>query len=228
MAKINQEALLEYVREILKEAAERNEARKENRKFVETIEMQIGLKGFDPARDKRINASCLLPLAPKLSYRFCLLGNEQQCAEAAEIDLPFKTVDELKTFKRNKKMVKKMAKQYDMFLASSTMIRQVPRLLGPTLNKVGKFPLPITPQESVETKVEELKRTLKGSLKFKVGMPMAMAFPVGNCTHSEEEIIKNLNHLLNYLATQFKKGWQNVKRVHIKSTMGSSKRVYGF
>merc|ERR1719362_1751518 len=118
-------------------------------------------------------------------------------------------------------LVKKMAKQYDMFLASSTMIRQVPRLLGPTLNKVGKFPLPITPNEQVATKVEELKRTLKGSLKFKVGMPMAMAFPVGNCNQSEEEIQKNLIFLINYLASQFKKNWQNIKRIHIKTTMGS-------
>lgn len=216
------------IQQILKEAAERNEGRREGRKFVETVEMQIGLKGFDPARDKRINVNCLVPSAPKLSYRFCLLGNELQCNEAKQIGLDFKTIDDLKSFKRNKKLVKKMAKQYDMFLASSTMIRQVPRLLGPTLNKVGKFPLPITPNEQVATKVEELKRTLKGSLKFKVGMPMAMAFPVGNCNQSEEEIQKNLIFLINYLASQFKKNWQNIKRIHIKTTMGSPQRIYGF
>merc|ERR1719251_511279 len=170
----------------------------------------------------------MVPTAPKLNYKFCLLGNELQCAEAAEINLDFKTVDDLKGFKRNKKLVKKMAKQYDMFLASSTMIRQVPRLLGPTLNKVGKFPIPITPNEAVATKVEELKRTLKGSLKFKVGMPMCLSFPVANCSHDAEEVRKNMVHLINYLTTQFKKGWQNIKKIHIKSTMGSAHKIYGF
>jgi len=230
MAKINQEKLLEHIQNILKEAEERNGNRREGRKFTETVEVQIGLKGFDPARDKRINVNTTVPLAPKRldSYRFCLLGNEQQCAEAAEVGLDYKTVDDLKAFKRNKKLVKKMAKQYDMFLASSTMIRQVPRLLGPTLNKVGKFPVPITPNEKVLTKVSELQRMLKGSLKFKVGMPMALAFPIGNCTQSEEEIQKNIVFLLNYLTQQFKKGWQNVKRIHIKTTMGAPKRIYGF
>merc|ERR1719394_1632190 len=212
MAKINQEALLNAIKDIVQEAADRNDKRKDQRKFTETIEVQIGLKGFDPARDKRINATTVLPQAPKNKYAFCLLVNESQCAEAEEMGLPFKTIDELKTFKRNKKLVKKLAKQYDMFLASSTLIKQVPRLLGPTLNKMNKFPLPITPNETVANKVSELERTLKGSLKFKVGMPMCLAFAIGNCGHDEETVKKNIIHLVNYLVTQFKKGWQNVKK----------------
>ena len=32
--------------------------------------------------------------------------------------------------------VKKLAKSYDAFLASDTLIKQIPRLLGPGLNKV--------------------------------------------------------------------------------------------
>merc|ERR1719238_985979 len=142
--------------------------------------------------------------------------------------LPFKTHAELKTYKRNKKIVKKLAKEYDMFLASSNLIRQVPRLLGPTLNKVNKFPLPVSNTEKVQDKVEELKRTIKGSLKFKTGMPMCLSFPVANCSHDAEEVRKNMVHLINYLTTQFKKGWQNIKKIHIKSTMGSSHKIYGF
>lgn len=220
--------MAEAIQTILADAAERNEKRKDDRKFVETIEIQIGLKGFDPARDKRINVTTAFPFPPKTKYRFCLLGNEQQCEEAEAAGIPFKNLVELKTFKRNKKLVKKMAKQFDMFLASSTLIRQIPRLLGPTLNKVGKFPLPITPTEKVEDKVHQLKCTVKGQLKFKVGMPMCLSFPVANCQYDEDTITKNMNHIINYLISQFKKGWQNVKKIHIKSTMGTSHKIYGF
>merc|ERR1711879_457728 len=141
--------------------------------------------------------------------------------------LPFKTLAELKTYKRNKKIVKKLAKEYDMFLASSNLIRQVPRLLGPTLNKVNKFPLPVSNTEKVQDKVEELKRTLKGSLKFKVGMPMCLSFPIANVSHDADTIEKNIRHICNYLVTQFKKNWQNIKRIHIKTTMGKPYKVYG-
>ena len=34
--------------------------------------------------------------------------------------------------------VKGLAKKYDAFLASDTLIKQIPRLLGPGLNKVGE------------------------------------------------------------------------------------------
>ena len=36
-----------------------------------------------------------------------------------------------------KKKVKGLANKYDAFLASDTLIKQIPRLLGPGLNKVG-------------------------------------------------------------------------------------------
>ncbi len=35
------------------------------------------------------------------------------------------------------------AQSYHAFLASDSIIKQVPRLLGPGLNKAGKFPTPI-------------------------------------------------------------------------------------
>jgi ribosomal protein L1 len=39
---------------------------------------------------------------------------------------------------KNKKLVKKLAKKYDAFLASEALIKQIPRLLGPGLSK-GAF-----------------------------------------------------------------------------------------
>jgi large subunit ribosomal protein L10Ae len=39
---------------------------------------------------------------------------------------------------KNKKLVKKLAKKYDAFIASEALIRQIPRLLGPGLSK-GKL-----------------------------------------------------------------------------------------
>lgn len=39
---------------------------------------------------------------------------------------------------KNKKLVKKLAKKYDAFLASEALIKQIPRLLGPGLSK-GQF-----------------------------------------------------------------------------------------
>lgn len=48
-------------------------------------------------------------------------------------------VEGLKKLNKNKKLVKKLAKKYHAFLASESVIKQIPRLLGPGLNKAGKF-----------------------------------------------------------------------------------------
>jgi len=37
------------------------------RKFTETIELQIGLKNYDPQKDKRFNGTVALPTSPALS-----------------------------------------------------------------------------------------------------------------------------------------------------------------
>ncbi len=47
----------------------------------------------------------------------------------------------LKKLNKNKKLIKKLAKQYDQFFASPTLIKQIPKILGPGLNKAGKFPM---------------------------------------------------------------------------------------
>lgn len=48
-------------------------------------------------------------------------------------------VEALKKLNKNKKLVKKLAKKYHAFLASESVIKQIPRLLGPGLNKAGKY-----------------------------------------------------------------------------------------
>ena len=48
------------------------------------------------------------------------------------------------------------AKKYSAFLASETVIKQIPRLMGPGLNKAGKFPPLVSHAESLEGKVGPL------------------------------------------------------------------------
>ena len=61
-----------------------------------------------------------------------------------------------------------LAKKYDAFLASDSLIRQIPRILGPGLNKAGKFPTSLTHNDNMVQKVEEVRSTIKFQMK-KVG-----------------------------------------------------------
>ena len=57
------------------------------------------------------------------------------------------------------------AKKYDAFIASDSLIRQIPRLLGPGLNKAGKFPTLLTHNEAMVSKVDDVKATIKFQMK---------------------------------------------------------------
>ncbi|CAJ2637484.1 unnamed protein product [Trifolium pratense] len=94
--------------------------------------------------------------------------------QAEKIGLESMDVEALKKLNKNKKLVKKLAKKYQAFLASEAVIKQIPRLLGPGLNKAGKFPTLVSHQESLEGKVNETKAMVKFQLKKVLCMGVAV------------------------------------------------------
>jgi len=127
-----------------------------------------------------------------------------------------------KKINKNKKIVKKMAKKYNAFLASESIIRQVPRLLGPILNKAGKFPLLLTHTESMEAKVEERRC----QVKFQLKKVLCLGVAIGNVSQNGDALSLNIQLTINFLVSLLKKGWQNIKSLHIKSSMGKPHSLY--
>lgn len=114
------------------------------------------------------------------------------------------------------------AKKYHQFLASESLIKQIPRLLGPGLNKAGKFPTLVQQQEDLAGKVDEVKSTIKFQLKKVLCLNVA----IGHCGMEEQQVLENLKLAINFLVSLLKKNWQNVKVLYIKSSMGKPQRLY--
>ena len=64
-----------------------------------------------------------------------------------------RSVEDLKKLNKNKKLVKKLAKKFHFFVASDSIIKQIPRLLGPGLNKAGKFPTLVAHNQPLKDQV---------------------------------------------------------------------------
>ncbi|KAI0321985.1 hypothetical protein OF83DRAFT_1168008 [Amylostereum chailletii] len=192
------------------------------RNFVETIELQIGLKNYDPQRDKRFSGTVKLPNVPRPRMSICILADAADIDRAKQIDLEYMSVDDLKKLNKNKKLVKKLAKKYDAFLASEALIKQIPRLLGPGLSKAGKFPTPVSHAEDLSNKLTEVRSTIKFQLK-KV---LCLGVAVGHVQMTDDQVLANVMLSINFLVSLLKKNWQNVKSLHIKSTMGKPIRLF--
>ena len=66
------------------------------RNFVETVELQIGLKNYDPQRDKRFSGTVKLPTVPRPRMSICILADQNDIDRAKEISLEYMSVDDLK------------------------------------------------------------------------------------------------------------------------------------
>ena len=116
-----------------------------------------------------------LPTIPRPKLKLCMLGDAKHCEEAVGVGIDHMDVEALKKLNKNKKLIKKLAKKYNHFLASESVIKQIPRLLGPGLNKAGKFPTLCTHNEPLENKVNGIRSQVKFQLKKVLCLAVAVA-----------------------------------------------------
>merc|ERR1711941_256021 len=216
-SKVSKETLFECVREVLTYSKETKA-----RKFRESIDLQIGLKNYDPQKDKRFSGTVKLRHIPRPKFSVCVFGDQQHCDEAKEKGLPFMSADDLKKLNKQKKLVKKLAKSYDAFLASEALIKQIPRLLGPGLNKAGKFPTVVSHGDNLTKKCDDVR----GTIKFQLKKVLCLATAVGTVDMTEDQLVENLRLTINFLVSLLKKNWQNVKSLNVKTSMGAPIRLY--
>merc|ERR1711890_44818 len=213
MSKITTSHVRENFQKLL---AYSNDTKKRN--FLETVELQVGLKNYDPQRDKRFSGSLKLPQVPRPNMTICIFGDAFDVDRAKSVGVDAMSVDDLKKLNKNKKLIKK----FNSFIASEVLIKQVPRLLGPQLSKAGKFPTPVSHNDGLYSKVTDVKSTIKFQLK-KV---LCLAVAIGNVEMGEDVLTNQIMMAANFLVSLLKKNWQNVGSLVIKSTMGPSFRIY--
>merc|ERR1711939_1033702 len=100
----------------------------------------------------------------------------------------------------------KLGRKYDAFIASDTLIKLIPRLLGPTLNRMGKFPTRCASNEELDEKMNEVKCTIK----FQMKKVLCMNIAVANVKMDEHDIKANVQLAVNFLISLLKKNWQNL------------------
>jgi large subunit ribosomal protein L10Ae len=103
----------------------------------------------------------------------------------------------------------------------------------------GKFPTPVSAAEDLNNKLTEVRSTIKFQLK-KV---LCLGVAVGHVQMTDDQVVANvmlsmpntvcfdsffslITSGINFLVSLLKKHWQNVKSLHIKSTMGKPIRLF--
>mmetsp|Transcript_31567 Transcript_31567/g.77042 ORF Transcript_31567/g.77042 Transcript_31567/m.77042 type:complete len:216 (-) Transcript_31567:3854-4501(-) len=191
------------------------------RNFIENIELMISLKPNSNKKHKKLSGSVFLPYPPKTSLRICILADEKHASDSKSLGIYYLTIDKIKKLKGQKKLIKKLVKRFEKFLASDTIIKLIPRYLGPELTKYGKFPTAISHSDNLKNQIKKSLNEKKISFKkdFNSGII------VGNIKMAENEVIENFKIVCSFILTLLSKKINMVKTIVLKRTMGAPIRI---
>ncbi|MCX8159039.1 MAG: hypothetical protein N3D20_01980 [Candidatus Pacearchaeota archaeon] len=200
----------------LKKAIE--ELRKnEKRNFEQSIDLIINLKGINP---KKESISTIISIPHKIK-------DKKVCAFFNEKSNLVKTISKLDFPKyKEKKALKKLAKEFDFFIASASLMPAVASTFGKVLGPSGKMPSPqlgVISSED-ENAIKQVLEKINKSIKIRVLEP-CIKLSVAKEGMKDEEIIENIMAVYNGVVNVLPIKKENVKNVMIKLTMSKPIKV---
>ncbi len=208
------EKMLEALREAKKRAKKRN--------FVESVDVTFNFRNIDFKKpENRIEIEVELPKGRGKEIKVCAIVDKVLPEYLKGLVDRVITRDELMNM--DKKTAKKLAKEFDFFVAEPSVMPLVGRVMGRVLGPRKKMPkvLPPSEREAVAL-VKRLKRTVV--LTNKKGKPLPTVHaPVGTVEMPDEDVVENM--LAVYNAVVSRVGQQNIESMYVKTTMGPAVRV---
>jgi len=210
--------LREDIVNAVKEAIEKSK----KRNFIESVDLAINLKDVDLSIPKnRINEEVILPHGRGKEVKIAVFASGETALKAkdcADLVIPPEEIDKLAEDKRK---ARKMANDFDFFLAEAPFMGKIGKSLGIILGPRGKMPKPLPPGSDPCPLVQRLKHTVRMRSRDK----RTFHVPVGTKEMDVEKIADNIEEVLKRLETKLERGKQNIDSVYVKTTMGPAVRI---
>jgi large subunit ribosomal protein L1 len=191
----------------------------EKKNFIQSVDMIVNLKNIDLKKpENRISVEVKLPHSPG-NLKVCVIGDEL-AKKAKNADKIIDTAQFREIF-ADKKKIKRLAEDYDFFMADVSLMAEIGRLGGPILAKRNKMPIPVPPNVDVEEKIKQLKSTIF----IRVRDNPSLQFRIGKENMDPKEIAENFEHAINVIKEKLPKKEKNLKNAYVKLTMGKPCKV---
>lgn len=193
------------------------------RKFTQSVELAVKLRELDLKRpEARINESVELPTPASKVVKVAVIagGDLAIRAKNAGADIVIGR-DELDKMGREKKGARKLAQQYDFFVAEAPLMPQVGKSLGQMLGPRGKMPMPVPPTAPIDDVIKRQRKMAR--LKMK-DQPVIQV-KVGTEDMPNDVLVQNIQTVISRLEAKLEKGSKNISGVAVKTTMGPLVKV---
>jgi len=199
-----------------------DEKHNKKRKFKQSIDLVINIKGIDFNDPKnRIEEEILLPSGRGKDAKVALFASGELALKAKGVaDLIIKP-EEIEDLAKDKKNFKKIAENHDFFIAEAPLMPVIGKSLGVILGPRGKMPKPVPPTVDIENMVKNLRKTIKIRSKGKKTFHAV----VGTEDMEPEKIAKNIATVIKRLEEKLPNGRLNIESMYIKTSMGSAEKL---
>jgi len=195
----------------------------EKRKFTQSIELVLNLKEIDmKSSEGKIHEVIELPYSLEKPNKICVIASGELALKArrANADHVVERAD-LEGLAGKKRELRKIANEYDFFIAEAPLMPLVGRILGPILGPRGKMPMPVPPTADIASLIEKHRKTI--TLRMR-SQPILQC-RVGMESMKDEEITENVQTVLRVIEGKLKKGMKNIKFAYLKTSMGKPVKI---
>lgn len=193
------------------------------KKFNQTVDLILNIQEIDmKAPEGKIQEVVELPHATGKPNKIVVVASGELAMKArhANADKVIERGD-LDALAGKKKDLRKLASDYDVFIAEAPMMAMVGKTLGPVLGPRGKMPIPVPPAADVVPLLAKHRKTVVVRMRSQPIIQVS----VGSESMSDDELYDNVNAVLRVLDGKLKRGLKNVKNVYIKTAMGEPVKI---
>jgi len=216
---MDKKTILEALKKLRETAKKRN--------FNQSVDLIITLKDLDLKKpEEQVDFYATLHHPTGKKRKICALVGPELLDEAKANCDKAVSVDEFDNYSKDKKLVKKLASEFDFFIAQANIMPKVAAAFGKVLGSRGKMPNPkagcvVPPKTSLKPLYEKLQSTIKVTAKTS---PLIQIF-VGKESLKDEELADNALDIFMQLEAKLPRGKNNVKNVFVKFTMSASEKL---
>ena len=202
-------------------------ARESKRNFKQTFDLIFNLKNLDMKKtEDQVEFFMQLHFSKGKKTKVCALVGPELGKSAEAVCDTVILQSEFEKYQKDKKLIKRLAKKHDFFIAQANIMPQVATIFGKVLGPKGKMPNPkagciVPPTASLEALQKKLQKTIKISAKTS---PIVHCI-AGNEEMKDEEILDNIKTIYDQLIHHLPSEKNNIGNAYIKLTMGKPIKI---
>jgi len=211
----------------LVEALVEARANAKKRNFKQSIDVTINLKGLNLKKpEDQTDMFLTLPHFPGKEKKICALVGAELKEQADKFCQRTVLNTEFPKFEGKKKDIKKLAGEFDFFIAQAPFMAGIAKTFGRFFGPKNKMPNPkagcvVPPNANLEVVTKKLASTVRLFAKTK---PL-IQLHVGMEDMDDEKIVENVMSAYKALVNKLPGEESNIRSVYVKLTMGKSIKV---